>query len=177
MFDRKKKEGEHWGGTLLRPPGSFWWEMASLVKRDKSLNAPSLEGTSRRTLSNYRPLLPDGSRGTCGPVALHPSPNLLGVCGISINRLWNQAASPAAVPTHPPPLLLNSVKDGFFFSPLLAHITLPASFFVFPSQSTYDEPHYPTMYTGLFESGKSGWVRINSSVKLAKLDAGKQKLQ
>lgn len=69
--------------------------MASAFKGDRSLNAPSSKGASRRKLSNYQPFpfSPAAAGGTSGPLVLHWNHDLLGMHGISNNRVWNQTCA------------------------------------------------------------------------------------
>lgn len=115
--------------------------MASVLKGETSLNAPSSKGTLHRKLSNYQPL-PSGSGGTSSPLFLHLNPDLLGVHGISINRVEPGLEHPVSMPILPPlitsirfvahtffhstywPLILLYLKTAFFLFLFLSHTPL-----------------------------------------------------
>lgn len=110
-------KGQGQWGTLLRPLGSFQWKMASAFKGDRSLNAPSSKGASRRKLSNYQPFpfSPAAAGGTRGPLVLHWNHDLLGMHGISNNRVWNQTCAFAWNTLLLCPFLHHSAQFFFFF--------------------------------------------------------------
>lgn len=117
--ESREKKREHQWGTLLRPSGSFWWKMAAVLKGDISMNALSLEETSRRTLNNCWPFWLSLCR-LQGPVALNQNPDPLGMSGISINRVWYQNGTSTWSCAHPSTTPSLHSINNIIFPPLFS---------------------------------------------------------
>lgn len=116
----KNNRGKKKRGTPLRPHGSFRWKMASVLKRDISMNAPVLRGDFTQNVPQLLAIPADPSGEMEELMAWYPYTQILAywACGISINRVLYQTGTTACSSL----LLLASfpslltLKVNFFFS-------------------------------------------------------------